>query len=277
MNQQGSKPRRYGHSMAERADRFELYEEAVHDPAAEVDFMRKTFRKLRGRLPRTLREDFSGPASACCEWVRRGPRCRAIGVDIDAAVLEWGRNHRLAQLRPAVRSRVKLLCADVLGLRTEPVDIVAALNFSYWVFKDRKTLRRYFRSAHRSLGQDGLLVIDAFGGYEAGREMEEHTKLRRFTYVWDQARFRPVTGEITCHIHFRFPDRSRIDHAFTYEWRLWTLPELRELLAEAGFGRVAVYWEGDDGKGGGNGEFDPATEGDADAGWVAYLVAEKKT
>lgn len=262
-------------TMAERADRYELYERAVHDPVAEVDFIRSTYAALRGHRPLVFREDFSGPASAACEWAQRGPQCRAFGVDIDAAVLDWGRRHRLSRLRPAARERVRLVHADVLEARTPHADVVAALNFSYWVFRDRATLLRYFRSVHGALRRDGLLVLDAFGGYEASREMEEHTRFRHFTYVWDQAEFRPVTGEITCHIHFRFPDRSRIDRAFTYEWRLWTLPELRELLAEAGFSRATVYWEGDDGDGGGNGEFTPEAAGDADAGWIAYLVAEK--
>jgi SAM-dependent methyltransferase len=262
-------------TLAERADLHELYETAVHDPAAEVDFIRDTYRRLRGRVPLTLREDFSGVASSCCEWVRRGPRCRAIGVDIEPAVLDWGRTHRLSRLAPGQRRRVRLVAGNVLDVRTAPVDTLAALNFSYWVFKDRATMRRYFRAAHRALKRDGVLFLDAFGGYEASREQEEITALRRFTYVWDQDRFHPVTGEILCHIHFRFPDGSRLRRAFTYDWRLWTLPELRELLGEAGFRRVTVYWEGDDGKGGGNGEFTPHATGESDAGWLAYVVAEK--
>lgn len=261
--------------MAETADRYQLYEEAVHDARAEVDFLRETYARLRGSQPRTFREDFSGAASAACEWVRRGPQCRAIGVDIDRDVLEWGRQHRLASLRPAVRQRVDLVNADVLRVRTEPVDVIAALNFSYWVFKSRREMLRYFRNARRGLEEQGLLVLDAFGGYEAFREMEESTRHSRFTYVWDQALYRPVTGEYQCHIHFRFPDGSRIDKAFSYDWRLWTLPELRELLTEAGFRQVTVYWEGDDGKGGGNGEFSPHPHGDADATWIAYIVAER--
>lgn len=269
----GSKRRRKP-KMAERADRYELYESAVHDPRAEVDFLRQTFVSLRGRQPRTFREDFSGPASAACEWASRGPRCRAIGVDIEPAVLEWGRRHRLSRLSPAAQRRVSLIHADVLRVRTEPVEVIAALNFSYWVFKSRRQLLRYFRNARRALTDDGLLVLDAFGGYEAYREMEEYTRYRRFTYVWDQALYRPVTGELQCHIHFRFPDGSKIERAFTYDWRLWSLPELREILGEAGFRRITVYWEGDDGKGGGNGEFAPNPHGDADATWIAYLVAQ---
>ncbi len=262
--------------MAERADRYELYESAVHDARAEVNFIRRAFSSLRGRQPQTFREDFSGPASAACEWVRRGGAgCRAVGVDIDAGVLEWGRRHRLPRLGPAARRRVDLVQADVLRVRTQPVDVIAALNFSYWVFKSRRLLLRYFRSARRALNADGLLVLDAFGGYESCREIEEHTRCRRFTYIWDQASYRPVTGDLQCHIHFRFPDGSRLERVFTYDWRLWTLPELRELLLEAGFRRVTVYWEGDDGRGRGNGEFRPDPLGDAEATWIAYLVAEK--
>ena len=260
--------------MAELADRYELYEAAVHDAKAEVQFIRRTFRKLRGRQPRRFREDFSGPASAACEWVRGGRSARAIGVDIEPEVLEWGRRHRLARLRPEARRRVRLVNADVLGVRTEPVDVIAALNFSYWVFKSRQKLLRYFRNARRSLTADGLLVLDAFGGYDAFREIKEHTRHKRFTYVWDQVRYRPVTGELECHIHFRFPDGSKIDRAFVYDWRLWTLPELQDLLHQAGFRRVTVYWEGDDGDGGGNGEFTPDAHGEADATWIAYVVAE---
>ena len=73
---------------------------------------------------------------------------------------------------------------------------------------------------------------------------------------------------------FRFPDGSKIDRAFSYEWRLWSLPELTELLGEAGFSRSTVWWEGTGEDGEGNGEFSPESRGDADAGWVAYIVAE---
>jgi SAM-dependent methyltransferase len=262
-------------TMAARADLHRLYERAVHDAEAEIDFIRDTYRRLRGRHAQSFREDFSGPSSSACEWVRRGPRCRAIGVDLEPAVLEWSRSHRVSRLTPGQRRRLRLVEGNVLTVRTPAVDVIAALNFSYWVFKDRRTLLRYFRAARDALKRDGLLVLDAFGGHEASKEMRERTKLRGFTYVWHQAAFRPVTSEILCHIHFTFPDGSRIDRAFSYDWRLWTLPEIRELLAEAGFNRSTVYWEGDDGEGGGNGEFTPTEHGESDAGWVAYVVAER--
>ena len=48
-----------------------------------------------------------------------------------------------------------------------------------------------------------------------------------------------------------------------------SLPELTELLAEAGFSKTTVWWEGTAKDGRGNGEFSPETKGEADAGWVA--------
>ena len=51
----------------------------------------------------------------------------------------------LSRLSPASRRRVTLINADVLRVQTEPVDVIAALNFSYWVFRERRVLLRYFR------------------------------------------------------------------------------------------------------------------------------------
>ena len=96
-----------------------------------------------------------------------------------------------------------------------------------------------------------------------------------FTYLWEQAKFEPIRNGLICHIHFAFPDGSRLDRAFSYDWRLWTLPEIRELLEEVGFRRVTVYWQGFDEDGEPDGDFQPAEEGEADAGWICYLSAEK--
>jgi SAM-dependent methyltransferase len=262
-------------TQAARADRYVLYERAVQCAEAEIDFVSATFRKLRARRARLLREDFCGTANNSCEWVRRGPDHEAWGVDIDPAVLEWSRRHKLSRLRPTQAARLHLVNGDVLNTRTTPADVILALNFSYWIFKDRRTLKRYFRKARAGLVNDGVFILDAFGGYEACQEMQESTRCNGFTYVWDQARFNPVSNEILCHIHFRFADGSRLENAFTYDWRLWTLPELTETLDESGFD-PAVYWEGTDRRGGGNGIFKPARTGEADAGWIAYVVACKR-
>jgi cyclopropane fatty-acyl-phospholipid synthase-like methyltransferase len=274
-----ARPRPRLEPIARIADRHRLYELAVQDAGAEVAFVDRTFRRLRGRPPVTLREDFCGTAAVCAEWARSRRSRRAYGVDLDAAVLDWGGRHNLARLTPEQAARVTLLQDDVMRADIEPVDALMAMNFSYWTFKDRPTLKRYFERAHHALAAEGVLFLDAFGGYDAFRELEEPREIDeggwRFTYIWDQARFDPVSNHLVCHIHFAFPDRSRIDRAFSYDWRLWTLPELRELLEEAGFARVTVYWQGFDRDGEPSGRFRAVTRGEADAGWIVYLTAEK--
>jgi SAM-dependent methyltransferase len=266
--------RRKQATQAERADRHVLYEKSVQDADAELDFVDETFEQLRGRKAVWLREDFCGTANVAAEWVRRRRRNHAIGVDLDPEVQQWGREHHLSGLGRA-RERIELVTADVAEVRCAPVDVVLSMNFSYWVFKRRDLLRRYFRNVHRGLNPDGIFILDAYGGADAHRELRERTKVGRFTYIWDQKSYDPITGDILCHIHFSFPDGSRIREAFTYDWRLWTLPEIREILLEAGFARVTVYWEGTDEKTQkGNGEFLPAERGEADDAFVVYIVAE---
>ena len=64
-------------------------------------------------------------------------------------------------------------------------------------------------------------------------------------------------------------------NAFTYKWRLWTLPEVQEILKEAGFKTAEVYWEGTDDEGEGNGKFNVVEHGECDPCWVSYVVASK--
>ena len=261
--------------MADLADRHELYEASVQNVEEECDFVTETFKTLRGRTPVSFREDFCGTASAACQWIRLDAKRTAIGVDLDSKVLDWGREHRLDKLSEEQRSRLTLIESDVTTVVAAPVDAVGAFNFSYFVFKTRAKMKEYFESVYRSLNSDGVFFLDAFGGYEAFEEMKEKTKYDDFTYVWDQDRYYPVTGEIICHIHFKFPDGSKMKKAFSYDWRLWTLPEILEMLEETGFHRPTVYWEGTDKDGDGDGVFTPERKGEADAGWIAYIVAEK--
>lgn len=261
--------------MAEQADLHELYEQSVQAVDVEVEFLDATFRELRGRTALTYREDFCGTASAACQWVSSREDRTAIGVDNDKPTLDWGRANRVARLPKTAQTRVELLHADVRTVQTPQVDIVAAFNFSYFLLKERDQLRAYFSSVREALNDDGLFFLDAFGGPEGITPQKEKTKHKGFTYVWDQSLFEPVTGRMVCHIHFRFPDGSRINRAFSYDWRIWNLPEIRELLLEAGFSNVRVYWEGEDEDGEGNGEYAESATGEADPAWVSYIIAEK--
>jgi hypothetical protein len=269
--------RQHGPTMAEQADKHELYELSVQNVENEIEFLQDTFKQIRGRTAHVLREDFCGTASACCQWVRQGEKFQAIGVDIDASVLEWGRNNRLSKLDTADRARVRLIESDVRTAETPKVDLLTAFNFSFFIFDTRDALRNYFVKAKEALVDDGVMFLDMFGGPEAQEETKEKTKHKKhgFSYIWHQETFHPVTNFIRCHIHFKFRDGSKMKKAFTYEWRLWSAPELLELLHEAGFSKATLYWEGSDEDGDGNGEFTPEQKGEADLAWIAYIVAEK--
>ena len=261
-------------TMAEQADRHVLYEESVQCVEAEIDFVDQTFHELRNRTAKYLREDFCGTGNTSCEWIRRRKTNHAIGIDLDAEVVNWGREHKIGELTPAQAKRVELRIEDVMEAETPAMDIVLAMNFSYWLFEDRPTLLKYFQRVHGALADDGIMFLDAFGGHDAPRELKERTKFKKHTYIWEQAYFNPITNHMRCHIHFKMKDGSKLEKAFSYEWRLWSLPEIRELLLEAGFSKATVYWQGEEDEDGEE-EFYPTEEGDADAGWIAYIVAEK--
>ena len=262
-------------SMAERADRHVLYEASVQSVDDEVAFLDTAFKELTGRRARVMREDFCGTAAAACEWVKGKKSRHAVAVDIDPEVLEWGRRRHVAALKKGEQARLRLINGDVRTAGTGPVDFACAFNFSWWTFKTRAELKGYFRAVFDSLPPDGVFFLDIYGGSDAYAEGEEETEYEDFTYVWDQHRFEPVSGNYTCYIHFRFPDGSELPRAFEYHWRLWTLPELRELLEEAGFARSVVYWQTTDEDGDYTGEFEPAAEGDADPAWITYVAACK--
>ena len=72
--------KKFSASLAEKADIHDLYERSVQAVDVEVEFLRDTYRALRGREPLSLREDFCGTASLSCEWVRTGSRRHGSGM-----------------------------------------------------------------------------------------------------------------------------------------------------------------------------------------------------
>jgi len=270
-------------TMADKADLHELYEKSVQSPEADIEFFINTYKVLRGKEPLDMREDFCGTGYLSVEWCKSHPQRRAQGIDLDRPTLDWGLEHNVNPAGPDVASRVELVEANVLDTSDFRADITCACNFSYNIFKTREALREYFEAVHRGLKDDGIFVMDVFGGTETMDILEEERDVddEDFTYIWDQDKFNPITNEILCYIHFNFPDGSAIRKAFTYDWRLWQLPELSELLQEAGFSKVRVYWEefvdddDDSDELEGTGEYFEATDVENQESWVNYIVAEK--
>ena len=269
----GPKKKHKRRPTAKTSDRHALYQLAVQEPSADIAFIQRRFRKRNGRKALVLREDFCGTALMCAEWVRGKPTRTAHGLDLDQTTLDWGREQNLTPLG-ADAERVRLYRRDVLDDIGTKADATCAFNFSYCVFKERRQLLDYCRAARDGLSDDGGFFLDICGGLELGAEVTERTKKGRgITYIWDQEPYDPINGFGVRHIHFEFSDGSRVKKAFTYDWRLWSLPELRDVLRDAGFSEVEVYWEGDDGSGEGNGIFTRRRTAEEETAWIAYVVA----
>lgn len=253
---------------------YSAYEQAVQDPEREVRFVSKTFRSLKGREACRLREDFCGSAAFSLQWVQSQSDRSAYGIDLDPEPLAWAQSHAISKLPAAVAARLDLVQADVREHEGTLVDVAVAYNFSYWVFKERADLLRYFKRVRQSLVDDGLFFLDIMGGSQACLEDETVTHHDDFIYYWRHESFNAITNELSCSIGFDFPDGSCLQPAFRYDWRLWSIAELRELLVEAGFSQLRVYWEEEDEHGEGTGVFSQTAQADNDGVWWAYLVAE---
>ncbi len=260
---------------ARNADPHDLYQRSVQLPAQEIRFLEKVFQAHTGRRPLHLREDFCGTALLCARWAKSHPERTAIGLDTSRPTLEWGRAHNLSAISAAA-SRVTLVEQDVLVPTRRKVEVIGAYNYSYQVFHDREVLRRYFRAAHRSLTDDGLFVLDALGGFETTRARVERRRVDGgWTYIWEQERYDPVSSHFVCHISFEFRDGTALRRCFTYDWRHYSLSELRDVLLDAGFVGVDAYWEGTNADGYGTGTFHRVSRAENEPVWNAYLVARK--
>lgn len=255
-------------------DKYDLYLKSVQSPKNDAEFLEEVYVETRGRKPVVLREDFCGTAALCVEWVKRNPRHRAFGVDLDPEPLEYGRRKYLSRLTPSQFDRVSLLQENVLAKDLPRADVSVGLNFSYFLFKSREQLRSYFMNVHRGLNKDGIAVFDIFGGSQCQDAIEDRTAHKGFTYYWEQTGFDPLTNEAVFHIHFRV-GRKKHEKVFSYDWRMWSIPEVRELLAEVGFKTTHIYWEGTAKDGTGNGVFTRVTEGEPCLSWIAYIIAER--
>lgn len=268
------------------SDRHMFYEEAVQSVDADLDFVRKIYKKGTGRRLISLREDFCGTAALACQWVARRKGHVAWGVDLDEGTLAWGRENNLAKLGDAA-DRVTMIRSDVRSVTGIKADVAVAFNFSYLVFKERAELLDYYRNVHRSLTGGGMFFMDLFGGTGVMEELVEKTKkdafrapdgnrVPTFTYLWEQARFNPVDHHILCHIHFKPRGGKLIKKAFTYDWRLWTIPEIRDILADAGFSSSSVYIEGwDDDADESDGVFRKKKRFENQESWIVYIVGVK--
>lgn len=207
-----------------------------------------------------LREDFCGTAALSRTWVAGGVGrdrlARAVAVDLDVDVL--ARARRSAHAEGITETDIAFRCLDAVGTLVDSdadaCDVIFVGNFSIGYIHDRATLVEYLRRSRQRLTLNtsgrGVFACDTYSGPSAftlGSVTRVHPAQggQFIRYTWQQKHADALTGMVECVLHFqvehdgdviaRFPD------AFTYRWRLWSIPELREAMREAGFRCTEVY------------------------------------
>ncbi len=226
--------------------RYDLYELTVQNPAALVPFLRA----VHGHEPRVLGEDFCGSGALAQAWVGLVAGGRAIAVDVDPEPLARLKRSRNSIKLTVVRSDVRRVPA------TRKVDLIFVGNFSIGEIHDRRELVKYLKVARARLNRGsggGVFVCDTYGGETAftrGGVTRMHPgppddPTVRIRYTWQQREADPLTGLVENALHYRVERAGtvvqEISDAFVYRWRLWSVPELRDAMREAGFKTTEVY------------------------------------
>jgi SAM-dependent methyltransferase len=259
--------------------KYALYEASVQSPDVHAAWLDETYKAITKGTARNIREDFCGTFKMSCEWVKRHPKNTALGLDLDPEPLNYGRETHLAALTADQKSRVKLLQKNVLEATRTDVDLISAGNFSFYIFKQRELLVKYFKSCKTSLKKGGLLVLELAGGPGMIAPMREKKEVwlnrnEKFVYTWHQKSFDPITHDANYAIHFKLASGRVMLDQFVYDWRLWSIPEVRDALADAGFSKSIIYWETAH-QGKGTGEYLPMEQGDNAFAWVSYVIGIK--
>ncbi|KAD5508627.1 hypothetical protein R6Q59_030737 [Mikania micrantha] len=258
--------------------KFSLYQQSVQSPKGDISYLQKFFLTyVGGRAPLHLQEDFCGTAMLSTEWLRSDSRRTAIGLDLDVEALDWCIENNVNKIGTDLSSRIFLYHGNVLQPQeaklvksnlqntmhnitleenettSEPVtnseappsrDIVCAFNYSCCCLHARHELVSYFINALQALSKKGgIFVMDLYGGTSSECELRMQRKFPNFTYTWEQAGFDIVQRKTRISLHYTLHkhQNKKLRHAFSYSWRLWSLPEIKDCLEEAGF-RSVHFW-----------------------------------
>src|SRR5690606_316079 len=111
-------------------------------------------------------------------------------------------------------------------------------------------LVRYLQRSLSRLSSGGVFVCDTYGGESAfrlGSVTRKHAAPDGSIvhYTWEHRSADPATGMVENAIHFRVVRAGEVvadlPDAFVYRWRLWSIPELRDAVRDAGFARTSVH------------------------------------
>ncbi|KAG8387505.1 hypothetical protein BUALT_Bualt02G0028100 [Buddleja alternifolia] len=263
----------------ELPSKFSLYQQSVQSPKGDISYLQKFFLMyVGGRVPLHLQEDFCGTALLSTEWLRSDARRTAVGLDLDVEALNWCVENNVNRIGADIYSRIFLFHGNVLeplesklvksdpneiiqnislkDIESDPHnskslkdiqlperDIVCAFNYSCCCLHNRKELILYFKHALNALSKKGgIFAMDLYGGTSSEGVLKMQRRFPNFTYVWEQDEFDIIQRKTRISLHFNLHKQHRkLRHAFSYSWRLWSLPEVKDCLEEAGF-RSVHFW-----------------------------------
>ncbi len=219
-------------------NKHDLYEICVQSPDHLVRFLTA----VHGSSPRVLGEDFAGTGALSKLWTSTIAGGVAFAVDHDAITLQRAQAPGVTSIVGDVR--------DATNAQDHACDVIFVGNFSIGELHTRSELLDYLRHVRARMQQGGVFVCDTYGGDNAFHIGDVHRTHfapdgKRIRYTWQQRKTDPLTGMVENALHFRVDDGGMIEQefndAFVYRWRLWSVPELRDAMAEAGFVSTEVY------------------------------------
>lgn len=256
--------------------RWRLYEHCVQNIPMTLRMV-EAMHAAHARSPaRILHEDFSGSAAFAHAWCQSNPKRTALAIDMDPEAHADGTPHpRLARLTADLTRLPRTLRPDSSSARAartnlSKADIIYAGNFATCEVHTRDALVAYLSRARQRLDADGVFICDLYAGpgaWRTGETRVTHPPLPelpryRVAYTWRQREADLLRGLVANEIDFALLNAKGVAihelvNAFTYHWRLWSIPEMREAMAHAGFKDVDVY---------------PDSPEAVDADGVAYLT-----
>ncbi|CAA6660691.1 unnamed protein product [Spirodela intermedia] len=146
---------------------------------------------------------------------------------------------------PAIQTGDVNSIADISGVKISSLparDIACAFNYSCCCLHRRADLVMYFKHVLGGLSkQGGIFIMDLYGGTSSECRLKLQRRFPGFTYIWEQQEFDIINRTTRISLHFQLGKKKTLRHAFSYNWRLWSLAEVKDCLKEAGFSSVH-FW-----------------------------------
>ncbi|MCA9300708.1 MAG: hypothetical protein KDA28_16680, partial [Phycisphaerales bacterium] len=162
-------------------------------------------------------------------------------------------------------------------------DVIFVGNFSIGEIHERRSLVAYLDACRARLRPGGVFVCDTYGGESAFMTGDVHRDhftpdMARVRYTWEQREADPLTGRVINALHFRVDRAGMVEaefpDAFVYDWRLWSVPELRDAMTEAGFASTEVHAKMPDAEDGdGNVYMSPVEAEDLDDSFIVLVAS----